>query len=286
MTAPQTPQIIPPYPYMPPQPPPRKRHRIRNALVILGAVITVILGVPIGLAVAGSGGSTVAECTSEIVAHPVNGTWPGCKGLTQQQLTQATAAAMAQGATVPAAAASSPAPAAAVTDLAGNQCTALDSSGYCPGNDPAPAASGPDMLTVGATETLADNNTNATEGTVTVDSVHVTTQPADPSFGSPPANGYYVIVHITAAADPAYTSGYDVNALDFYALAPGGRQFSQMNGNAMEALSSAQESTDITATLGAGQSTSGWEAFDVSRPHGEIVYAPNLDGQPLAEWRY
>ena len=27
-------------------------------------------------------------------------------------------------------------------------------------------------------------------------------------------------------------------------------------------------------------------AFDVSSPHGYIVYAPNLDGQPLAEWKY
>ena len=45
--------------------------------------------------------ATVATCTADIVAHP-SGTdpklWPHCKGLTHDQLVQATIAAMAQGA--------------------------------------------------------------------------------------------------------------------------------------------------------------------------------------------
>ena len=60
----------------------------------------------LALAACGSGHAapqraSVAACTRDIVAHP-SGTdpklWPHCKGLTQAQLEQATAAAMAQGA--------------------------------------------------------------------------------------------------------------------------------------------------------------------------------------------
>ena len=55
------------------------------------------------LALAGCGNSppraTVATCTAEIVAHPDESkAGPGCKGLTQDQLWQATIAAMQQGA--------------------------------------------------------------------------------------------------------------------------------------------------------------------------------------------
>ena len=54
------------------------------------------------LVLAGCGGhprATVATCTAEIVAHPGESTeGPGCKGLTHDQLVQATVAAMAQGA--------------------------------------------------------------------------------------------------------------------------------------------------------------------------------------------
>ena len=43
--------------------------------------------------------ATVATCTAEIVAHPDENTeGPGCRGLTHDQLVQATYAAMAQGA--------------------------------------------------------------------------------------------------------------------------------------------------------------------------------------------
>lgn len=60
----------------------------------------------LALAACGSGHAvpqraTVATCTRDIVAHPSGtdpGLWPHCKGLTQAQLEQATAAAMAQGA--------------------------------------------------------------------------------------------------------------------------------------------------------------------------------------------
>ncbi len=73
--------------------------------------------------------------------------------------------------------------------------------------------------------------------------------------------------------------------LDFYAKVAG-QHFDEGNGNAFNALSNGQQTNDITGTLAAGETSSGWLAFDVPRPHGFIVYAPNFDGQPLAEWKF
>ncbi len=39
-------------------------------------------------------------------------------------------------------------------------------------------------------------------------------------------------------------------------------------------------------TLNASETASGWLLFDLPSPHGKIVYAPNLDGQPLAYWKF
>ena len=157
-----------------------------------------------------------------------------------------------------------------------------------PSSDPAtqpPAQPSVDALPIGVPAVFG-NDSNATEGSITIDSVHVTQYPADAEFGQRPANGWYVIVHVTAKADPGYTDGYGVNEFDFVALTKGGRQFQVDNGNAFDALSNNQENNDVSGNLGAGQSSSGWMAFDVNRPHGKIAYAPNYDGQPIAEWRY
>lgn len=175
------------------------------------------------------------------------------------------------------------------TDAGGYTCDPgdADASGNCPAN-PSYAASatpsGPAMLSVGDSETLGDNS-NTTIGTVTVDSVHVTTQPADPQFGSRPANGYYVIVHVKATADPAYTDGFNINELDFYDLTADSH-YGPGNGNAYNALTDSQSNADLTTTLAAGETATGWMAFDVPSRHGAIVYSPNSDGQPIAEWSY
>jgi hypothetical protein len=174
-----------------------------------------------------------------------------------------------------------------VTDPNGQTCVSLDSAGYCPGDDPTPAPtpSGPQQVTMGQPITISDTSANTTEGTVTVMSASVGTQPADPTYGSAPANGYYVVVHVSATADNSYTTGFSINALDFYAKSAG-QHFDEGNGNAFQALSNGQQNQDITATLAAGETATGYLAFDVPRPHGFIVYAPNFQGQPLAEWAY
>jgi hypothetical protein len=153
--------------------------------------------------------------------------------------------------------------------------------GVTPSADPTPA--GPDQLQAGDTETLGNNSDN-TVGTVTVGKPVVTTWPAQ-SYGEKPANGYYVIIKVTAKADPSYTDGWFVSPLDFHAVVRG-QHYDEDNGHAYDGMTDAQESTDLSTTLGAGETVTGYIAFDVPSAHGKIVYAPNSDGQPIAEWSY
>ena len=158
--------------------------------------------------------------------------------------------------------------------------------GYCPGDEPvteSPTPSGPAMLTMGETEIIGSNDTGATEGIIVVGSRVVSTQPAD-SYGSAPKHGYFVIVTARATADQGYTDGFDVSSSDFYALS-GGSHYDEGDGNSYSALSDSGDELGYT-TLAASESVSGKLVFDVPSRHGHIVYAPNYDGQPLAEWSY
>jgi hypothetical protein len=148
---------------------------------------------------------------------------------------------------------------------------------------PTPTQTAADTLAVGQPETLQDTSSGATIGTLTVKSARVTTQSADGS-GTAPANGYYVVVHVSAAADSAYTSGWYVSEKDFYDLV-NSSHYSTGNGNAFDALTSAQANS-LDAQLAAGETAGGWLSFDVPSRHGAIVYAPNSNGQPIAEWSY
>jgi hypothetical protein len=152
-----------------------------------------------------------------------------------------------------------------------------------PADTSPPVPSGPAVLAMGDTETLGSNDTGATEGTATVSHAVIATQPAD-QYGSAPKNGYFVIVTVAATADQGYTGGYDVYSGDFYALS-GGSHYGEGNGNSYDALADSSAELGYT-TLAAGETTGGKLVFDVPARHGYIVYAPNLDGQPLAEWKY
>jgi hypothetical protein len=143
-----------------------------------------------------------------------------------------------------------------------------------------PAA--PGMLSQGQSSTLSDSS-NATIGTLTVSLDAVTTQSADGS-GNSPVNGWFVVMEVKAAADPSYTAGWPVYLSDFYALV-GNSHYDEGNGNAFDALTSGQQNT-LDTTLAAGETTTGWISFDVPSRHGEIVYAPNSNGQPVVEWSY
>jgi hypothetical protein len=142
---------------------------------------------------------------------------------------------------------------------------------------------GPDKLQAGETELIGATASGASMGTVTVGKPVVTTWPAD-SYGEKPANGYYVAFKVTYKADKGYTDGWNVSSLDFHAVV-GGQHFDEDNGHAYEALSDINQELS-SSTLAAGETTTGMIVFDVPSPHGAIVYAPNFDGQPVAQWSY
>ncbi len=160
--------------------------------------------------------------------------------------------------------------------------TAQPSSQPATSNPVTPAPNTPAMLAQGDPASITTGG--SASATVTVTSVTTSRTPADQQYGSNPQNGYYVVANIAVSADPSFTQGFDINPLDFYAL-NGTTQYTEGSGNAYFALSSASQELS-PATLGAGQKTSGPIVFDVSSRHGYIVYAPNLNGQPLAEWKY
>jgi hypothetical protein len=50
--------------------------------------------------------------------------------------------------------------------------------------------------------------------------------------------------------------------------------------------STSGQANSLSTLLAAGETTDGWLSFDVPSRHGEIVYAPNSNLQPIAEWSY
>ena len=178
----------------------------------------------------------------------------------------------------------SPASPAAASTVANSSAPSASRAANTSADTSSPAPSGPDMLAVGQTETLVDPSSNAPLGTVTVESATVTTRPAQ-SYGTRPANGYFVVVHAKATADPSCTDGWEIAEPEFYALVRGTR-YDPGNGYAIMALTDAQSTAGLSAVLAAGETARGWMAFDVPSRHGYIVYAPNPNGQPVAEWKY
>ena len=138
------------------------------------------------------------------------------------------------------------------------------------------------MLSQGQSSTLSDASNN-TIGTLTVNLTAVTTQSAD-GTGNSPVNGWFVVVKVEAAADSSYSQGWNVSESDFYALV-GSQHYDNGGGNAFDALTNGQANS-LDTNLAAGESTTGWLSFDVPSKHGEIVYAPNSNGQPVVEWSY
>jgi hypothetical protein len=126
-------------------------------------------------------------------------------------------------------------------------------------------------------------NQDGTDGaTITLTTRAVASQSADP-FSDGPRNGYFVAVRTTVNAVDGLTSGFNISPLDFYALT-GSAHYDEGDGNAYEGPHSEGELN--ATTLNAGETATGWLLFDLPSPHGEVVYAPNLAGQPLASWAF
>lgn len=148
------------------------------------------------------------------------------------------------------------------------------------GLDGSAAPSRPAELRLGGAALI---NQDGTDGaTVILTTRSVSSQPAG-QFSDGPQNGYFVAVRIKVNAVDGLTSGFNINPLDFYALT-GSAHYDEDNGNAYEGPHS---ETELNATtLNAGETATGWLLFDLPSPHDKIIYAPNLDGQPLASWTF
>ena len=143
-----------------------------------------------------------------------------------------------------------------------------------------PSPSGPVELSLGDPASVSQDGTDA--ATVIIGRREVSSHPAG-QFSDGPQNGFFVAVHITVRASAGLSDGFDINPLDFYALS-GHAHYDEGDGNAFEGPRSNGE-LDAT-TLNAGETASGWLLFDLPTRHGRVVYAPNLDGPPLAYWKF
>ncbi len=68
-------------------------------------------------------------------------------------------------------------------------------------------------------------------------------------------------MHVKAAADSSYTSGWYVSESDFYDLV-NGQHYGNGYGNAFHALASGQANS-LSTLLAAGETTDGWLWLDV-----------------------
>lgn len=142
------------------------------------------------------------------------------------------------------------------------------------------APSGPAELPLGNAASISQGG--AAAATIFLDQLEVSSQPAD-QYSQGPQNGYFVVIRVRVTGAAGLTSGFDINPLDFYALA-GSTHYDEGDGNAFEGPHSGDNLS--ATTLNAGESTVGWLLFDLPSPHGKVVYAPNLGGQPLAYWKF
>ncbi|MGH3410067.1 MAG: hypothetical protein ACRDRJ_47365 [Streptosporangiaceae bacterium] len=143
-----------------------------------------------------------------------------------------------------------------------------------------PGPSGPVDLHLGDPASVSQDGADA--ATVAIGRKEVSSRPVD-GFSDRPQNGFFVAVHITVRASTSLADGFDINPLDFYALS-GRAHFDEGDGNAFEGPRS---NRDLNATtLNAGETASGWLLFDLPARHGRVAYAPNLDGPPLAYWKF
>lgn len=158
------------------------------------------------------------------------------------------------------------------------QTGALGSSPASAADTPAP--SGPVTLQLGDPASISQDGADA--ATITLKRRVISSQPVD-QYSEGPQNGYFVAIRVNATGAASLTTGFDINPLDFYALS-GSTHYDEGDGNAFEGPHSSAQLDAIT--LNAGETASGWLLFDLPSPHGKIVYAPNLDGQPLAYWKF
>lgn len=144
----------------------------------------------------------------------------------------------------------------------------------------APVPNGAPTLPLGTPLPVEQGGNNA--AVITATKVSTTTHQTQ--YGEPPQNGYFVTVKVKVKILPGYTQGFDINPLDFYATV-NGTHYDEANGTSLTGAPGSDSQIDAT-TLNAGESSSGTLVFDLPGTHGKIAYSPNLEGGPLAYWKF
>jgi DNA helicase II / ATP-dependent DNA helicase PcrA len=95
-------------------------------------------------------------------------------------------------------------------------------------------------------------------------------------------------MQIIACAGSAKTEVIALRVADLIAegVDPAGIIASTFTERAAEELEARISASVAPSTMNAGETATGWLIFDIPPPHGKIVYAPNLDGRPLAYWTF
>jgi Domain of unknown function (DUF4352) len=137
-----------------------------------------------------------------------------------------------------------------------------------------PPPTEPEVGRVGTTVDLED--ADGPLGKITVTQVRAELRDPDPYTSERAKRGRFLVVSVTARA---VNDGFTINPYDFYAREQG-------SGTHIEEQCCADFGAELDAvTLNDGEETSGVMVFDVRQGKVHLVYAPNFDEEPIAEWR-
>jgi hypothetical protein len=229
------------------QPPPRRRHRFRNFVVlplagILGLIVTLII---IGAALT-SGSPHVT---------PAPSTFGPSSSAAAPQMT---------------------------TDVNGSSCAPSDmTDGFCPGDSPSPSPS--DSLTgpVGTefTVTSQDNNGNDVKYSVTADKITDPASGAD-QYTTPDSGKRFVGVEFTVTGISGYSS--DDSNSDAIILGDDGQTYSAD----FDSISAGTNFNSGDFGVRPGQAQVGWVTFQVPRgvKVASVQWQPGLGDQQPATW--
>lgn len=136
----------------------------------------------------------------------------------------------------------------------------------------------PAVLALGDSVTITAAETGA--GVITVRSLRITTRPYSQLLGFKPKNGYFLI--FTVSLEPF--DRFDVLEDDFHVQTGEGERLKEGNGNSWDAVN-IDNLLDFAEPKASGDK-SGKLVFDSPVKHGVLVFAPNLEGDPIASWKF
>jgi hypothetical protein len=138
-------------------------------------------------------------------------------------------------------------------------------------------AQAPAVLAVDQTLSISQSSNGTEEGTADITVTKIATANREPvDYGSKPDHGWYVVVSVKAVA----TSGsLDINTFNFYLRSSNG--FHTEDATYSDAWGAPLES----ATLHAGEHSSGTIVFDAPTRHGQIMFG-DYGGDVIGYWKF